>query len=377
MIRPFLNLFLVIILASVATATNFTGALINSSSPLIRSVEYMIEKGKLREGLERLREVIANPDRYTKEEVAYAYLRLGIEKKYGGDPDGALSMYEKAYSIGKGTKIELDALSSMSAIYMMKGDLDTARDLLKEVLEKSEDPSRARYAGVWLKYLERLKRYEAKYGPVSYACGKNVLSLLAEKVGLGISLNEILSLVNDEEGIRITELRELLVKNGVRAKVVRSSLRKIASSGKPAIIHTRDNHYLLLIGVRGQHADYIDPALGRRMLTTSLSILEKRYSGYALVIDENNLFKALKDSEIKDIKGAHCVCCPAPPPLGSPQDRPITGTSGPTGGGGGPGGDCGKQGLPFIRVDTILMALFLTDLDFSYRHYRVRKAYLL
>ena len=371
MIRLLLNLLFLFIIVFPATATNFTGALVNSNSSLIRSVEYMIEKGKLREGLERLREVIANPDRYTREEVAYAYLRLGIEKKYGGDPDGALSMYEKAYSLGKGTEIELDALSSMSAIYMMKGDLDTAMELLKEVLERSEDPSRARYASLWLKYLERLKRYEAKYGPVSYACGKNVLTLLAEKVGLGISLNEILSLVNDEEGLRITELRDLLVKNGVRAKVVRAPLKKVASSGKPAIIHTRDNHYLLLLGLRGQHADYIDPAIGRRIITSSLSILEKRYSGYALVIDENNLFKALKDSEIKDIKGAHCICCPAPPPLGSPQDRPITGTSGPTGGGGGPGGDCPRQGLPFIRVDTIMMALFLSDLDFRYRHYGI------
>ncbi|TCK05303.1 RHS repeat-associated core domain-containing protein [Phorcysia thermohydrogeniphila] len=342
-------------------STEFSGAYINYPDPVIRQIDSLFEKGKFSEAKEIIERILAKPENYKPEEVAFAYLRLGLLYKYDANFDEAIRHYQKAIEISPDLKITNDAKTHLATVYFYLGRLDDAERLLREVLKNTKDERQIKFCNYWLRYIRKIKEYQSSFGPLSFSCGKGSLLAVVEKLNLPIRWEEIVKLSVSNKGISLAELKNFLERKGVKVKIVKAKLEELAKTSKPKIVLVKGKHYVVLLGKKGADVAYLDPAKGKKVLVENIKIFKKKFTGYALVFDEGN-YKEVSPKLAKKLFGAYCWCCP-PGELGGPDDNPNTEYEST---------DCGSSmGLPSILTNMATLNLVISDVDFRYRHYGI------
>lgn len=140
-------------------------------------------------------------------------------------------------------------------------------------------------------------------------CGLACIAMIGSYFGLDTDLYHLRkSFPLSARGMRLTLMRSVLEDLGLDSRAVRASATELRQVALPAVLHWNQNHFVVLVGMRGARAEIIDPSEGRR--TVSRAELAEHYSGVALEVWPTATFEPRKErialgvgSLVKQLRG--------------------------------------------------------------------------
>ena len=288
-----------------------------------------------------------------------AHIEVGKYYKYNREWDNAIAEYSEAIAIAPDSRYAHDAKTSEAAIYYFQQDFPRALKTFKGVLSETKDWDQIKYCTYWIKELKRKLSFPANK---SFSCGKEALKIAFEILGIKSGREEIAKLLKTEDKfIPIVDLTRVAQEKGLKPKVVKVAPENLQHLTTPFIALVNPDHYIVVEEVKSGKIKFIDPGVRRNSQTTSLAKFLPGFKGYALVfLKETELAKTFlktpTESELKDLKGGICDCCP-PANLGSPAGNNNVEFD---------GNPPGCPGMPSWLVNTVTLNLVIQDIDFSY-----------
>jgi len=114
-------------------------------------------------------------------------------------------------------------------------------------------------------------------------CGLGVSASILQKYGRYQTISDLRMIVEPgREGLNLAQVRNLLRSEGMEVGAYKaSSLEQLRDIGKPVILHWDNSHYVVLVRIRRDRVQIMDPAVGNRIM--SLEEAESSFSGSVLV----------------------------------------------------------------------------------------------
>ena len=114
-------------------------------------------------------------------------------------------------------------------------------------------------------------------------CGLGVSASILQHYGRYQTVSDLrLSMEPGREGLNLLQVSNLLTDEGMEVGAYRAgSLEQLRDIGKPVILHWNNSHYVVLVRMRHDRVQIMDPGQGLR--TISLEEAESSFSGSVLV----------------------------------------------------------------------------------------------
>lgn len=126
-------------------------------------------------------------------------------------------------------------------------------------------------------------------------CGAASLGMVLARFGCHVPLAELREACGvSRDGTSALDLVKAGKRYGLETKAFKTELAGLAAVKKPAILHWELNHFLVLEAIDGSGADLVDPAVGRRRVSTEE--LSRAFTGVVLVPAPGPEFKKREKS---------------------------------------------------------------------------------
>ena len=131
-------------------------------------------------------------------------------------------------------------------------------------------------------------------------CGLGVSASILQHYGRYQTVSDLrLSMEPGREGLNLLQVSNLLTDEGMEVGAYRaSSLEQLRDIGKPVILHWNNSHYVVLVRMRHDRVQIMDPGQGLR--TISLEEAESSFSGSVLVPTPRDDFEKKSRNVFKD-----------------------------------------------------------------------------
>ena len=131
-------------------------------------------------------------------------------------------------------------------------------------------------------------------------CGLGVSASILQHYGRYQTVSDLrLSMEPGREGLNLLQVSNLLTDEGMEVGAYRaSSLEQLRDLGKPVILHWNNSHYVVLVRMRHDRVQIMDPGQGLR--TISLEEAESSFSGSVLVPTPRDDFEKKSRNVFKD-----------------------------------------------------------------------------
>lgn len=138
-----------------------------------------------------------------------------------------------------------------------------------------------------IKFIEQMQQTE---------CGLCCVAMIMNYFGCGVSIND-LRVQNDigREGSSIIQLKNILNKYDLNAKVYETRIEGLMSIKEPVILFWENRHYVILKKINRKRAIVIDPEYGT--ITYSLHELESYFCNFVIICQPEKVKKSEKDKE--------------------------------------------------------------------------------
>lgn len=112
-------------------------------------------------------------------------------------------------------------------------------------------------------------------------CGLACISMLMSHFGNDISLSALRRDISlSARGLTLSGMRDILSGVGIQSRGVRLEIEELSTLLLPSVLHMDENHFVVLVAVRGATCIIADPALGLRKVNRSY--LSAHFTGIAL-----------------------------------------------------------------------------------------------
>jgi ABC-type bacteriocin/lantibiotic exporter with double-glycine peptidase domain len=129
-------------------------------------------------------------------------------------------------------------------------------------------------------------------------CGLACLVMILNYYNYSISLAELRDEIGSSTlGYSFYHLSIFAQQKNLKSKAYKADTAHLKMLKLPAIIHWKNNHFVVLEKIKRNNFYIVDPALGRRKI--GLSEFKKNYSGYILCLEPNNNFQDKKPTKSK------------------------------------------------------------------------------
>ena len=161
-------------------------------------------------------------------------------------------------------------------------------------------------------------------------CGLGVSASILQHYGRYQTVSDLrLAMEPGREGLNLAQVRNLLKSEGMEVSAYKAgSLEQLRNIGKPVILHWDNSHYVVLVRIRKDRVQIMDPAIGNRII--SLEEAERSFSGSVLIptpredFEKNpGTFQRLADRYLSDETAVWSVCSFSLVYLPSPMVRPL------------------------------------------------------
>jgi possible cytolysin B transport protein len=114
-------------------------------------------------------------------------------------------------------------------------------------------------------------------------CGLGVSASILQHYGRYQTVSDLrLAMEPGREGLNLAQVRNLLKSEGMEVSAYKAgSLEQLRNIGKPVILHWDNSHYVVLVRIRKDRVQIMDPAIGNRII--SLEEAERSFSGSVLI----------------------------------------------------------------------------------------------
>ncbi len=131
-------------------------------------------------------------------------------------------------------------------------------------------------------------------------CGLGVSASILQHYGRYQTISDLrLAMEPGREGLNLLQVSNLLTDEGMEVGAYRaSSLEQLRDIGKPVILHWNNSHYVVLVRMRHDRVQIMDPGQGLR--TISLEEAESSFSGSVLVPTPRDDFEKKSRNVFKD-----------------------------------------------------------------------------
>ena len=131
-------------------------------------------------------------------------------------------------------------------------------------------------------------------------CGLGVSASILQHYGRYQTVSDLrLSMEPGREGLNLLQVSNLLTDEGMEVGAYRAgSLEQLRDIGKPVILHWNNSHYVVLVRMRHDRVQIMDPGQGLR--TISLEEAESSFSGSVLVPTPRDDFEKKSRNVFKD-----------------------------------------------------------------------------
>ena len=131
-------------------------------------------------------------------------------------------------------------------------------------------------------------------------CGLGVSASILQHYGRYQTVSDLrLAMEPGREGLNLLQVSNLLTDEGMEVGAYRaSSLEQLRDLGKPVILHWNNSHYVVLVRMRHDRVQIMDPGQGLR--TISLEEAESSFSGSVLVPTPRDDFEKKSRNVFKD-----------------------------------------------------------------------------
>ena len=131
-------------------------------------------------------------------------------------------------------------------------------------------------------------------------CGLGVSASILQHYGRYQTVSDLrLAMEPGREGLNLLQVSNLLTDEGMEVGAYRaSSLEQLRDIGKPVILHWNNSHYVVLVRMRHDRVQIMDPGQGLR--TISLEEAESSFSGSVLVPTPRDDFEKKSRNVFKD-----------------------------------------------------------------------------
>lgn len=121
-------------------------------------------------------------------------------------------------------------------------------------------------------------------------CGAACLAMILAYYGRWVPLEELrVACGVSRDGVRASRIMQAAKKLGLQCRGVRVGANRVSNLKLPAIIHWEFNHFVVLLGIRGDRVYINDPREGPR--TISWSEFESGFSGTSLMFEPGPEFR--------------------------------------------------------------------------------------
>ena len=127
-------------------------------------------------------------------------------------------------------------------------------------------------------------------------CGAASLAMICRYYGRKVSLSRIRQLSHAAfDGVSLKAICKAAGELGLAARAYKVSRRNLDNIALPAIVHWKDNHWIVLYHVGEMHVEVADPAIGRNRIERG--DFEADWSGYAALFDYTEAFAEAPEAE--------------------------------------------------------------------------------
>jgi RHS repeat-associated protein len=242
-----------------------------------------------------------------------AHIQRGKYYKYRGFWSEALEEFEAATATAFEIRDLEDAQTSIGAVYLSKGDYQTALSIFNEIIAKTDDWQQVKYCSYWIKELMRRMEFGEEAG--CSTCGPNALKELFKLKGVELSDKELERIPRlAKGGASMEDLRQFARSKGLTVHGARLSMAQLEKIAKPLIALIEDpQHYIIVTAFDPKGIRIIDPEYSREPYYVGERAFGKVWKGYTLVFSEvksEMITARLSTNEMKNLKGKVCYCCP-------------------------------------------------------------------
>ena len=131
-------------------------------------------------------------------------------------------------------------------------------------------------------------------------CGLGVSASILQHYGRYQTVSDLrLAMEPGREGLNLAQVRNLLKSEGMEVSAYKAgSLEQLRNIGKPVILHWDNSHYVVLVRIRKDRVQIMDPAIGNRII--SLEEAERSFSGSVLIPTPREDFEKKSRNVFKD-----------------------------------------------------------------------------